>query len=89
MARTDQEAFGKVFRRNIAYGTLMRHGTIFVGFSRDQRILRSSLESMIGVASGPPDQLITVTCPLTGSYYVIPSADRLAALEGEHRANTD
>ena len=30
--RTDQEEFGKIFRRNIAYGTLGRHGTIFVGF---------------------------------------------------------
>jgi putative iron-dependent peroxidase len=85
VARTDQEVFGKIFRRNIAYGTLTRHGTIFVGFSRDQRILRAMLESMVGVG-GPPDQLITVTRPLTGSYYVIPSADRLAAMSGEERA---
>ena len=34
--RTDQDRLGKIFRRNIAYGTLERHGTIFVGFSRDQ-----------------------------------------------------
>jgi hypothetical protein len=34
--RTDQEHFGKIFRRNIAYGTLTRPGTIFVGLSRDQ-----------------------------------------------------
>ena len=46
MARTDQERFGKIFRRNIAYGTLTRHGTIFVGFSADQRILQAMLESV-------------------------------------------
>ena len=85
VARTDQDELGKIFRRNIAYGTLTQHGTIFVGFSRDQGILRSMLESMIGVG-GPPDQLITVTRPLTGSYYVIPSADRLAAMGDEDPA---
>jgi putative iron-dependent peroxidase len=84
VARTDQDALGKIFRRNIAYGTLTRHGTIFVGFSRDQRILRAMLESMVGVG-GPPDRLITVTRPLTGSYYVVPSADGLAAMGGKDR----
>jgi putative iron-dependent peroxidase len=43
------------------------------------------LESMVGIG-GPPDQLITVTRPLTGSYYVIPSADQLGAIGGEDRA---
>ena len=36
VARTDQDQFGRIFRRNIGYGTLTRHGTIFVGFSRDR-----------------------------------------------------
>jgi putative iron-dependent peroxidase len=80
VGRTDQERFGKIFRRNIAYGTLLRHGTIFVGFSRDQRILRSMLESMVGVGGDEPDRLTTVARAMTGAYYVIPSADRLAAL---------
>ena len=31
VARTDQDTFGKIFRRNIGYGTLTDHGTIFVG----------------------------------------------------------
>jgi putative iron-dependent peroxidase len=83
VARTDQDEFGKIFRRNIAYGTLTRHGTIFVGFSRDQAILRAMLESMVGVGGQPPDKLITVTHPLTGSYYFIPSAERLASFDGE------
>jgi porphyrinogen peroxidase len=82
VARTDQDRFGKIFRRNIAYGTLTRHGTIFVGFSGDQRILQGMLESMIGLGDGPADALTTVTRPLTGAYYVVPSTERLVALGG-------
>jgi hypothetical protein len=52
VARTDQELLGKIFRRNIAYGTLTRHGTLFVGFSRDQGTLRAMLVSMLGVEGG-------------------------------------
>jgi putative iron-dependent peroxidase len=87
VARTDQEDFGKILRRNVAYGTLTRHGTIFVGFSRDQRILQRMLESMIGWGGAPIDRLTTVTRPLTGAYYMIPSADRLAALGEDVRTS--
>ena len=80
VARTDQDQFGKIFRRNIAYGTLRRHGTIFVGFSRDQAILQRMLESMLGLDGGPTDRLTSVTRAMSGAYYVIPSADRLALL---------
>jgi putative iron-dependent peroxidase len=80
--RTDQDRLGKIFRRNIAYGSLDRHGTIFVGFSRDQRILRTMLEAMIGLDGETSDRLTTVTRAVTGAYYVIPSADRLAELAG-------
>ena len=45
--------------------------------------LRAMRESMLGGDGGPPDKLLAVTRPLTGSYYVIPSADRLAAFDGE------
>ena len=82
VARTDQDTFGKIFRRNIAYGTLTRHGTIFVGFSRDQAILQRMLESMVGLGDGPLDRLTTVTRAVTGAYYVVPSADRLALTGG-------
>ena len=83
VARTDQDDFGKIFRRNIAYGTLTRHGTIFVGFSRDQAILQTMLESMVGLGDGPADRLTTVTRAVTGAYYVIPSADRLGRAGGD------
>ncbi|HEX5013311.1 MAG TPA: Dyp-type peroxidase [Candidatus Limnocylindrales bacterium] len=79
VGRTDQERLGRIFRRNIAYGTVTRHGTIFVGFCAEQRIFRSMLESMIGLDGGRPDELTTVTRALTGAYYVVPSAERLAA----------
>lgn len=86
VARTDQEQFGKIFRRNIAYGSVAQHGTIFVGFSADQRILAAMLESMIGRVDGPPDKLTRFTRALTGAYYVIPSADRMKGLADDDRA---
>ena len=48
VSRTDQDAFGKIFRRNIAYGSLAEHGTIFVGFCANQPILAAMLDSMVG-----------------------------------------
>jgi len=41
------------------------------------------MAGMIGADGGPPDKLLAVTRPLSGGYYVIPSADRLAAFESE------
>jgi putative iron-dependent peroxidase len=86
VARTDQESFGKIFRRNIAYGTLTEHGTIFVGFSADQRRLSRMLESMVGLGVGPADALTGVTRALTGAYYVVPSVDALGAFGSDERA---
>ena len=80
VARTDQDRFGRIFRRNIAYGSVGRHGTIFVGFAADQRILAGMLDSMIGRAPGERDALTRFTQALTGAYYVVPSAERLAGL---------
>jgi putative iron-dependent peroxidase len=85
VGRTDQDDFGKIFRRNIAYGSVSRHGTIFVGFSGSQQILASMLDSMVGREGDPPDKLTSFTRPLTGAYYVIPTAERLAAF-GEDEA---
>ncbi len=84
VARTDQDEFGKILRRNIAYGSLSRHGTIFVGFSAEQHRLAAMLESMAGKDGAPRDELTRFTRALTGAYYFVPSADRLAAF-GEHR----
>jgi putative iron-dependent peroxidase len=86
VARTDQDRFGKIFRRNVAYGSVTDHGTIFVGFCGSQGPLQQMLESMVGRGSEPPDQLTSVARAVTGAYYVIPSADRLAAFGDEDRA---
>ena len=78
VARTDQDRFGKIFRRNIGYGSIARHGTIFVGFCATQRPLAAMLDSMVGRSGGPPDQLTRFARTLSGAYYFVPSAERLA-----------
>src|SRR5207248_5783715 len=78
VASTDQDRFGKIFRRNMPYGTVTDHGTMFVGFSAEQRPLSTMLESMAGLSSsGKRDALTHFTHPLTGSYYFVPSTETL------------
>ena len=77
IARTDQEKFGNIFRRNMPYGTVTSHGTMFVGFSASQRPLKEMLESMAGVRDGVRDALTRYTKPLTGAYYFVPSTDAI------------
>ena len=87
VARTDQEKFGNIFRRNMPYGTVTNHGTMFVGFSADQRPLRSMLESMAGTGDGVRDALTRYTKPLTGAFYFVPSTEailRFTTIEGVH-----
>jgi len=83
VASTDQDEFGKIFRRNMPYGTVTAHGTMFVGFSAEQRRLTAMLESMAGLTSGVPDALTRFTQPLTGAYYVVPSTESLRTLDEE------
>ncbi len=80
-ARTDQETYGDVFRRNTAYGSASDHGTMFVGFCARQEPLAAMLRSMAGL-DGPRDALTRYTTPLTGAYYVVPGVDALTALAG-------
>lgn len=77
VARNDQDSFGKIFRRNMPFGTVTAHGTMFVGFSSDQARLVAMLESMAGVHDGVRDALTYFTTPVTGSYYFIPSIGEL------------
>jgi putative iron-dependent peroxidase len=77
VASTDQDRFGKIFRRNMPYGTVTDHGTMFVGFSSTQLPLSTMLESMAGLGGGARDALTRFTKPLTGAYYFIPSTDSL------------
>src|SRR4051794_3436896 len=77
VASTDQDEYGKIFRRNMPYGTVTDHGTMFVGFSADQRRLSRMLESMAGLVTGVRDALTRYTRPITGAYYFVPSTERL------------
>jgi putative iron-dependent peroxidase len=77
VASTDQDKFGKIFRRNMPYGTVTNHGTMFVGFSADQQRLATMLESMAGLTSGVRDALTRYTQPITGAYYFVPAAECL------------
>src|ERR1700728_4211073 len=80
VARTDQDEFGKIFRRNMPYGIVGDHGTMFVGFSADQKRLSKMLDSMAGLITGTRDALTRYTQPLTGSYYFVPSVESLPSL---------
>jgi putative iron-dependent peroxidase len=68
-----------IFRRNVPYGTVSDHGTLFIGFSADQARMHRMLEQMAGI-DGPRDALTRYTTPLTGAYYFIPSVQALRSL---------
>jgi putative iron-dependent peroxidase len=80
VARTDQDEFGNIFRRNMPYGNVADHGTVFAGFSADQKRLSRMLDSMVGLITGKRDALTRFTQPLTGSYYFVPSVESLRRL---------
>jgi putative iron-dependent peroxidase len=82
VASTDQDRFGKIFRRNMPYGTVSDHGTMFVGFSAAQRPLAAMLESMAGLAGGTRDALTRYTHPVSGAYYFVPSIEALQQAGG-------
>jgi putative iron-dependent peroxidase len=85
VARTDQDEFGKIFRRNMPYGTVTDHGTMFVGFASAQRPLQRMLESMAGLG-GTRDDLTRYTTPVTGAYYFVPSLSALGEYSSEAEA---
>ncbi len=77
VARTDQDDFGRIFRRNMPYGTVTDHGTMFVGFASERKPLEAMLESMAGLDGGKRDALTRYTRPLAGAYYFVPSIESL------------
>lgn len=68
-----------IFRRNTPFGTPSNHGTMFVGFSAEQRILATMLARMAGVGDGIRDALTYYATAITGAYYFIPSIQSLRA----------
>ena len=88
VASTDQDRFGTIFRRNMPYGTVTDHGTMFVGFCSEQGVLRRMLESMAGRDGGAPDALTRFARPLTGAYYFVPAADALVRASADDAAHS-
>jgi putative iron-dependent peroxidase len=82
VASTDQDRYGKIFRRNMPYGTVTDHGTMFVGFSADQRRLATMLESMAGLRTGVRDALTRYLRPISGAYYFVPPNESLRQRSG-------
>jgi len=83
VASTDQDQFGNIFRRNMPYGTVTDHGTMFVGFASERRPLEEMLESMAGLKTGERDALTDYTNAVTGAYYFVPSIESLLAVSPE------
>jgi porphyrinogen peroxidase len=81
VARTDQDELGKIFRRNMPYGTVHDHGTMFVGFSAEQSRLHRMLRRMAGTDDGLRDGLTRYTAPLTGAYYFVPAQGDLSRFD--------
>src|SRR3989454_2220276 len=82
VASTDQDRFGKIFRRNMPYGTVTDHGTMFVGFSSEQRQLSTMLESMAGVARRGRDAPTPLTPPPPPAYILTSSTEWLRRMTG-------
>jgi porphyrinogen peroxidase len=73
----------EIFRRNVAYGGILDHGTVFVGFSADQWRLAEMLRRMAGVGDGVRDALTRYLTPLTGAYYTVPAVEALAKFSNQ------
>jgi porphyrinogen peroxidase len=80
VARTTIEENGveqHIFRRNTPFGTATDHGTMFIGFSSDQRRLSRMLARMAGAEDGIRDALTRYTTAVSGAYYFVPSVEAL------------
>ena len=80
VSRTTIEEHGveqHIFRRNTPFGTATEHGTMFIGFSSDQRRLAHMLNRMAGAEDGTRDALTRYTTAVSGAYYFVPSVEAL------------
>jgi putative iron-dependent peroxidase len=66
-----------IFRRNVAYGGVTDHWTVFVGFSFDQWRMAEMLRRMAGIPDEIRCALTRYTTPVSGAYYAIPSVEAL------------
>ncbi len=77
-ARTDQDAVGKILRKNIPIGGVSDPGTLFIGLAASQQTLHTMLQRMAGQHGEPRDDLTRYTAAHTGAYYVLPAAGGFA-----------
>lgn len=77
VARTDQDTFGDILRRNMPIGNAGEHGTMFVGFCATQQPLARMLDSMAGKVNGKRDSLTRFLRATSGAYYFVPAAECL------------
>ena len=77
-----------IFRRNTPFGTATEHGTMFIGFSRDQHRLARMLSRMAGAEEGIRDALTLYTTAVSGSYYFVPSIESLRNFASEDDSET-
>jgi putative iron-dependent peroxidase len=68
-----------IFRRNSPFGAATEHGTMFVGFSADQRRLARMLSRMVGAEDGIRDALTNYATAVSGAYYLVPPVEALRA----------
>jgi putative iron-dependent peroxidase len=81
VARTLVERDGQeqeIFRRNVAYGGVTDHGTVFVGFAQDRWRLAEMLRRMAGVGDGVRCALTHYLTPVSGAFYTVPTVEALA-----------
>ena len=79
VARTNidtDEVEVKVWRRNVAYGDMRRHGTLVVGFTNEQWKLEDMLDRMAGV-DGVHDSIMNFMKVTGSAWFVIPSVEGL------------
>jgi putative iron-dependent peroxidase len=71
----------EIYRKSFPYGDTSRHGLLFVAMTREPSIIERMLQRMFGAANdGMTDRLLTVSRPVSGGFYFLPSASRLASL---------
>lgn len=67
----------EIYRRSFPYGDTSELGLFFLAFSADHATFHDMLERMSGAADGTRDRLLSVSQPVSGAYYVAPSAGDL------------
>jgi porphyrinogen peroxidase len=84
LSRVEIEENGEelaIYRKSMPYGDTTRHGLLFLAFTRDPSIITRMLRRIFGAdQDGKSDRLLAVSRPVTGGFYFLPSAERIAAL---------